>query len=223
MQGCDVNLQNNVKITSLILAADHGYIDIVNLLLTHDANVNLTDEKGRSAIGLATCKGHIEIIKLLLQKHANVNITYKDGRTPLFYAVQFNYVEIAKLLLERGADINRAQNTGATPLFIAAQNGNLEIVKLLLKYDADTNLCLRQDEDMAFKFAKTQPWEICRRINNLRTTKILSESKSTVNITPLEIAEVMGHLEISHVLRDHKKRLINESHDDISVNKKMKI
>lgn len=52
----------------LHLACERGCSDMVNLLLTYNADVNQTDNRGNTALWQACHNGHLDIVKKLLEK-----------------------------------------------------------------------------------------------------------------------------------------------------------
>ncbi len=63
----EVNYAANNGTTALIIAAGHGHIDIVRLLIEHNADVNAA---GGLALTLATQKGYTDIVTVLRQHGA---------------------------------------------------------------------------------------------------------------------------------------------------------
>ena len=64
----DINNISDRGITPLMLAAQTGDIDIVNLLLSHpDLNIYAIDSEGKNALVYAYISGNIELIQLLTQ------------------------------------------------------------------------------------------------------------------------------------------------------------
>ena len=59
----NANLQTHNGGCALILAAQEGHMEIVQLLLAaHDINANLQVENGAFALSVAVFKGHTEIV-----------------------------------------------------------------------------------------------------------------------------------------------------------------
>jgi len=58
-----IDMQNNDGMTALMVAADKGNVDMVNLLLNAGANKNLTDKKGRNATGIASTKSNSQLLQ----------------------------------------------------------------------------------------------------------------------------------------------------------------
>lgn len=151
--------------TALILASKYGYKEIVELLLMHEADINIKNSSGETALVLATQHGKSHIVNILLNNGANnndineallsavnrsqyyivkillagggnVNICDRDGNTILNNAVQFNDYSMTELLLQSGANYKITNKHNWTPLTYASKERNMRIVKLLKNYGA---------------------------------------------------------------------------------------
>ncbi|CAH9101014.1 unnamed protein product [Cuscuta europaea] len=60
-------------------AASSGNIDIVEILLSRGANVNLKNDGGRTALHYAASKGHLRIAEILISHNAKINAKDKVG------------------------------------------------------------------------------------------------------------------------------------------------
>jgi ankyrin repeat protein len=134
-KGADVNKKERSGKTALLIAAENGHKQIVELLLGKGADAYKRCEY-RDDLILAAEHGHKDIVELLLAKGAPVYKNDKFGNAALTLAAKNGHKEIVKLLLERGAPVNE----GKTPaLPSAAERGYKEIVELLLAKGADVN------------------------------------------------------------------------------------
>lgn len=187
-------------ITPLFIACQEGFTDIVLALLAANADTNIScEDDGTTPLFIACQNGHIDIVKALLGKKADVNLACIDGETPLFIACREGNINIVTMLLAAKAEINLSNN-GATPLFIACQEGRVEIVKLLLENGADISSLFKTDVDSLREFARDTGVE--ERMEQLITSKKSNE----IQISPKEIAMVMGHKEIIDLLNDKKPK-----------------
>ena len=66
-QGADVNTTNSKGTTALIIAAQDGYIDIVNLLLECGATTDNQKNNGWTALMMASQEGYADIVNSLLK------------------------------------------------------------------------------------------------------------------------------------------------------------
>lgn len=72
-----------------MLAASHGRLDTVKLLLEAGAEINLQDEDGSTALMCASEHGHAEIVRYLLSiPECNPNIT-DNVSSPIYLFVLF--------------------------------------------------------------------------------------------------------------------------------------
>uniref|UniRef100_A0A8C9WVU1 Uncharacterized protein n=1 Tax=Sander lucioperca TaxID=283035 RepID=A0A8C9WVU1_SANLU len=127
--------------TPLIAAAYMGHHEAVEILLDHNAEVNLADGDGRTALSVAALcvptaagvKGYGEVASLLLERGADPGHRDHDGMTPLLLAAYEGHDDVVELLLEAGADVDETMDIeGRIPLILAAQEGHWSTVRLLL-------------------------------------------------------------------------------------------
>lgn len=70
--GEGINMKDRCGWTALMLAAYSGSsVDVVRLLLSHNADINHFNNYSRSALYMAANNGHGEVVKLLLENKAN--------------------------------------------------------------------------------------------------------------------------------------------------------
>lgn len=84
--GHSTNVRDHCGWSPLHEAANHGYVDVAELLLKHDANVN--DPGGVSCKGItplhdAACCGHFSMMQLLMKYGASATLKTHDGDTVL--------------------------------------------------------------------------------------------------------------------------------------------
>ncbi|KAI0300740.1 ankyrin repeat-containing domain protein [Russula brevipes] len=79
---------------------------MVQLLLSHGADINAVDRQGRSPLHKALRSRNIDVVKLLLTSGADVNARDRPDLTPLFTVLESGDFDMAQLLLSHGADIN---------------------------------------------------------------------------------------------------------------------
>jgi ankyrin repeat protein len=150
--GADINWQSDTirqpGYTSLIIAAEKGYEEIVQTLIDAKANLNIQNQYGQTALLLATTpaveKRYGGTNLALIAAKANPNIPDNIGRTPLMNATYNKKTETVIALLNINANPNAIGETGETPLHNAAEHGDKKIIRALLKAGADVDLCMLQ-------------------------------------------------------------------------------
>lgn len=120
--------------TALMLAAWHGHIGVVRLLLQHETKLQRRD--GRTALMLASTKGHEEIVSLLIPYESGM----KDRRryTALALAAQRGSLNVIKLLVPHEARIPTRR--GFSALMFAVQEGHTKSVGYLAKHESGMQL-----------------------------------------------------------------------------------
>jgi ankyrin repeat protein len=118
--GADVLVQNHSTLESaLILAAQRGYTDLVQLLLKNvitKEDREAKDKKGMTALAWASLNGHLDAVKLLCSKKASPNEADANGMTPFLHACSAGHLEIVKTLLDCGANVQSKNKNNETAL-----------------------------------------------------------------------------------------------------------
>lgn len=98
LAGCMPNRQqlmdNAMKRTPLIKAAEAGNLAEVEELLAKDGDVNAKDVTGETALYKAAFQGHAPVVAALLAKGADVNGVTSSGATPLMAAAYQGHEEV---------------------------------------------------------------------------------------------------------------------------------
>ena len=133
---------------------NEGYTDIVNLLVTHGADVNKEDQSGKSALiyfiellAPQRCKTsqvldpleerNLNILKSMLVVVREVNKPYwHGGQDALHIASSFGQCDVLLELIQRGANCNQLTSNGESALDLAYEKGHEAAVELLLKNGA---------------------------------------------------------------------------------------
>ncbi|KAI1080953.1 ankyrin repeat-containing domain protein [Whalleya microplaca] len=133
-------------------ASLHGFKDIVQSLLIHEADINCREHSGQTALHCAAGNGHEDIVQLLLNKSCRTDVKDDQGRTPLHYASAHGHLGVVTKLLEatngdecriRVAD---QDGNGQTALHLAAKGkeqadaNHEEVIRVLRRHGADVSI-----------------------------------------------------------------------------------
>ena len=139
-EAVDVNHKDVSGDTPLHLAAEKGRTAVVELLLQHNADIDVRDKFDFTPLSLATSKGDCKIVNPLLQRTNNADSIDESGRTPLSLAASKGHYEVVKLLLQRTSNADSIDNSGRTPLSYACEGGYMKIVEEFLnRSDVDVD------------------------------------------------------------------------------------
>ncbi|PYS93096.1 MAG: hypothetical protein DMF64_06075 [Acidobacteria bacterium] len=148
----------------LLIAAQHNYSDVRDMILRHgepvwtptptvyatlkpaSAQIELNKQLFSLIDNIVATDGgekedpaNVEAAKKLVLQGADVNA--RDiGQTPLIRAAQNGHIKVMRALLEHGADVNAQDDRGETALMIAAGETDPDMVRLLLSKGAVVNL-----------------------------------------------------------------------------------
>src|SRR5262249_4287909 len=108
---------NNSGDRPLAIAAYWGRPDVVRLLLTSGAKVDLPNNRGDTALMKAVeyeRPNHGATVQILLDAGANLEAVNRNGLTPLAVAVEHGNAPAIKTLLGHGARMDVKTNDGLT-------------------------------------------------------------------------------------------------------------
>ncbi|MCE5263234.1 MAG: ankyrin repeat domain-containing protein [Deltaproteobacteria bacterium] len=102
-RGIDVNVPDRHGQTALMLAAHAGRHAIVEILIAHRANLDVTAKFGLSALMLAIVAGHAEVARLLVK--AGADLSLKGTGAPEFAGKTAGDLALARGMRELSAEL----------------------------------------------------------------------------------------------------------------------
>eukprot|EP00064_Thunnus_orientalis_P003938 superscaffoldBa00000344_g3949 len=114
------------------LCASRGRLDCLEVIISHGADLNITD--GAAISGCLSCT------ETLWDFKASLDVQDADGATTLILAAQMSRVKLCVFLLGRGANANIQDNQGRSALMLACESDSVETVEALLRGGANTQL-----------------------------------------------------------------------------------
>jgi hypothetical protein len=140
LAGRDVNLRDkSSQTTALEHAVKNANREMVQLLISAGANVNLKDNSGETPLMMLDADATSDLVWDLINAGAKVNASDTSGNTPLMEAASVNNLELLKTLLEAGADVNAKNKNGKTALMMAASEGLVNNLRTLILAGAKVN------------------------------------------------------------------------------------
>ncbi|XP_006005173.1 ankyrin repeat domain-containing protein 35-like [Latimeria chalumnae] len=132
--------------SSFHLAASKGIVECLNVILSHGADINATDNNGCTALHLAAKYSQPDCVQALLQCGVPVNTVDHHGHTPLHYAAFAGCVSSAGLLCDQNASLDALDYKGQTALMIAARENHPAVFSMLMKQGANWKLASKEQK-----------------------------------------------------------------------------
>ena len=113
---------------ALTVAAFHGHVSVVRLLLERNAEANSQDKNGHTPLhdvmqGDRFNAERAQIVRLLLKHGANPNAHDLKLKTPLhLVSERAILLDVLRFLLERGPDLDTKDKDGKTPLQLSTED-----------------------------------------------------------------------------------------------------
>lgn len=133
----DVNMPTAERpATPLVTAVQNGREDMVSLLLSRGANINIRTREGRYPMYLAIERGHANLVKYFVNVcgvDLNAPTTMESTEAPsLWLAIQCGQNFLVPLLISLGADINKKDKSyGLAPLHYAVLKGTDRTIRFV--------------------------------------------------------------------------------------------
>lgn len=137
--GADIEAKTLAGFNALHVAAYHGQMKAVRVLVELGVNIEKKDDSTHTALFMASWQNRADVVKWLLDQDANSDSTTSGDFTPLLIASRNGFIKPMKFLLEARAKIEHRDEKGFTSLAVAAKFGKVAAVKLLIDYNAKIN------------------------------------------------------------------------------------
>ncbi|GJC96275.1 ankyrin repeat protein [Colletotrichum higginsianum] len=152
----DVNTAGGVCAYPIIAAASEGYNNVLEYLVRHGANINVSDDLGRRPlhylIFLSRWFSQARPVRVLLKAHhVEIQAADKFGRTALHWVAGSGDLKLFELILRKlpkGYDINVRDSDGWTPLMWACrtpQSAPIPIINQMVTTLGADIFCLSTD------------------------------------------------------------------------------
>lgn len=195
-EGAEVDCRDADGITPLHMAASQNKIDFMQLLLGHNASLEVNDNNQKSLLHHAV-QGGPAVIQFVLDHGAALDARDATQATPLRDAVIQTKVESVRSLIEHRAQVDAHDTNGMSVLHYAV--GNEKLVKLLVEGNATVDV---------LNVNHASPLHRAAQHGSPETLRYLAGKGAAVNrqevdgFTPLVFAVLAGELENVQTLLD---------------------
>jgi ankyrin repeat protein len=211
--GTEYRGKDLAKHTPLMLAAKHGRVENVRLLMEKDADgMKTKDGAGNMPIHHAAAGGHSGVIQVLTTEFGQkIDVPGPDRMTALGVATAKGNIDCAKWLLDHGAKPSKRDKFKRTPLMTALMNVQSECAALLLSHGSPFDL---QDssENSAMHYAAAYG---CREgVEMLHRVGADPNQLNSWALTPICVAIMKAHLGLVPIFLNFPSINVNCRDDD---------
>jgi len=136
----NIHHRDSMGMTPLLLAAQFGYVTIVEASIGKGAEINAYNVDGETALILAAKNGHIHIVQLLLSLGADIDMEDSGGWTGLDWAALTGNTTLVQQFLKASCSHILSDDKVRRVLFLAAEEGHAQIVQTVLDHKVDVNM-----------------------------------------------------------------------------------
>ncbi|OXU16507.1 hypothetical protein TSAR_009114 [Trichomalopsis sarcophagae] len=199
-RGADVRQVTSDNVSPLHIALEQGSVRIVELLIKHNADVNVRQHRtGVTPLHIAVKRACHESVQLLLAAGADANVTTNLNITALHLAFEARDREMIASLLAHGADPNLPKY-GKSPLELSIECRWPDLARQLLQRGADPNSISSDQLPMIFNTIKQKNVELLQLLIEFKADINTPDPKS--NYSPLMVAASCRCDEAAEVLID---------------------
>ncbi|XP_053306920.1 fibronectin type 3 and ankyrin repeat domains protein 1 isoform X2 [Spea bombifrons] len=128
-------------LSPLMVAAQKGYLRLVEILIDHGADVKQQDGSGKNCLMLACFSGHLDVVQYLRKQGASWESRDKGGCTAMHWAADGGHLKVIQWMITDGCEVDVKDNCSEwTPLMrVSAITGDPDVAQCLIKAGANVN------------------------------------------------------------------------------------
>ncbi len=151
--------KNENNKTCVDLAGKNKHWDVIEWILSNDANPNAAKNYAGDLIYMAAAYGQFGLVKELAAHGALIDTKGDMENTPLHAAMAGGHWDIVKWLLDRGANIHAKNHWDSSVLHRLASAGQLELLKKIVTSGMDINKKNKSGETALYDAIYRRQWE----------------------------------------------------------------
>lgn len=175
--GMNPNCIINAGVTPIMTAAVYNRTDVIDFLVSYNAEINKQTDSGWTALLYAAENGNYQTVDLLIKRGANINLRLKGGENALTQACYKGHFKVAKLLLDKGIDVNTSDNEiGLNALIMTSDVGNLELVKTILPLTDNIDHQNKYGETALMRAAMKGHYDVAKYLLEMKSNKAIKDT-----------------------------------------------
>ncbi|KAJ5079376.1 no mechanoreceptor potential c isoform d-related [Anaeramoeba ignava] len=208
--GIDPNVQTiDTKITPLHFAVLEESKEIVQLLLDHQANIDITNSEDLTPTAISIHINSLECFKMVWNKNGKKMEHNKQKENFLHLATSLNRSQILDYILENcdNSYLKEYNQEGLLPIHMAVLKSYMNIIKIINKHGGSLNEVSKTLKTPLHYACELSKYDI---VEYLLKENVLLNEKDEDGKTPLFISQQKKDDKISHLLLE--KKAVNPIH-----------
>lgn len=190
LKDTDINAVSSSNETMLHVAAEHGHLPTIELLLQRGARLDLRDSEGCTALHRAASRGHSRAIRALIKAGAPIYALDKQAKTAIHLAMKNQHLNSVRALVKEETQQLKNQ-THDSFLHISAREDDWRLAEVLLQNGAVVEARNSQKKTALFHAITG---------DNERTVTVLLDAGAKVDQAVIDAAIKLNHGSILHLL-----------------------
>ncbi|XP_075072092.1 fibronectin type 3 and ankyrin repeat domains protein 1 isoform X2 [Mixophyes fleayi] len=136
-----INVPDKLGFSPLMVAAQRGFLRLVELLVDHGADINQENGSGKNSLMLACFAGHLDVVEYLRKQGVSWDSRDKSGCTAMHWAADGGHLKVIQWMINDGCKVD-VKDSGLhwTPLMrVGAITGNTDVAECLVNAGAEVN------------------------------------------------------------------------------------
>jgi len=135
IQNLNLNDQNFLGDTPLLIAIMNGNKDIFNYLLSREViDLNIAENKGYTPFIAACASGELDFVDKLCKRGCNIRLKTRDGQTAVHRAAFYGHQKVLIYLIKKlKMNVMIPDRKGNLPLHYACMKLNMSCIRILIK------------------------------------------------------------------------------------------
>ena len=200
----DLNIRDNSNNYLLQYIILYNKIDLLNLLLSKNARIDINDSDGRNIIYNPIKYNYIEIIEILLKyENKNIGVSLNDrndnnGLYPIHYCIIFKNLDALNLFKKYKMSFNELDFFDNLPLHYAVKSKDIDIFKFVLKESKEINYQTKQGETALHLACNFEQIEMLKELINYGADVNIQDYEN--ELTPLMYSVLINSNEMFNLL-----------------------
>ncbi|MDQ8039717.1 MAG: ankyrin repeat domain-containing protein, partial [Cellulomonas sp.] len=222
----EINQVNFEGDTALHIAARYGYLDMVDFLLTHQANFKLRNHDNYTPMDEAVSESQLSVIKKLYETGASLVPTDYQQNVPSILAIEENAIEIINYFFSKNIPVVKNQaneisydSQGETALHAICSVGDKALFELILSYpETDQtyiNYANYKGQSALHFAAKYDQYDFLKQLSAKRGNIFLKDKNEKVPLHYLDFSKQETFIFIKSLSVEINEQLKDETNNSL--------